>query len=229
MKYLYPCSYRLPRLFIIGGLLLLTGCSIRILPWIGQDCRIRADIDENIQDYIKARYDTSTPKRFAILPFDVPENFYSPGNLPGSINNNLSQELARKLQTALLGTQEFGIIEVFDRQVWQGKRDEFFRGNYSAIEQARYAGYDFLIVGMLEPLVDDHTFKIQTKLIDLSNSATVWSGLTEVSSNARAWDRSFLWLESVKPQPSRFDIRERFDLFATCTANRLAGKTLNQE
>jgi hypothetical protein len=154
----------------------------------------------------------------------VPENFYSPTNLPGSSHTNAAQELARRLQTALLATGELGIVEVFDREVWQRKRDEFFRGNYGGLEQARLAGYDYLIVGMLEPIVDDETLWFQTKVIDLSNNITLWSGRTEVSSNARAWDKRMMRVKGFNYRGDLFEFRERFELYSRCTADRLVGR-----
>jgi len=188
---------------------------------VGESCRIHADIDEDLLDYIKLRYDRESPKRFAIFPFEVPDNFFPPVNNPGSSANDTSQELARRLQAALVATQELGIVEVFNRFNWQGKRDEFFKGNYSAIEQARAAGYDFLIVGMLEPITDDTTLRFQTKLIDAAANTTVWSGLTEVHSNERAWNRGVLGSEMFKTRFDNFNFRERFENYARCTAKRV--------
>lgn len=196
-----------------------------MLPWIGESCTIRADIDENLTDYVSARTASGKPARLAILPFDVPENFYSPANLPGSTHTNAAQELARRLQTALLATGELGIVEVFDREVWQRKRDEFFRGNYGGLEQARLAGYDYLIVGMLEPIVNDETLLFQTKVIDLSSNITLWSGQTEVSSNARSWDRAMMNVKGYRYRADLFEFRERFELFSRCTADRMVGKS----
>ncbi len=192
---------------------------------MGEECTIHADIEENIHDYLRSRYDESKPKRFAIMPFDVPENFSPPGALPGALANNTGQELARRLQQALVAQQDIGIVEVFDRESWQKKRDEFFRGNYVAIDQARSAGYDLLIVGMLEPITNGTTLRFQTKVIDLSGNMTVWSGLTEVYSNARDWDNALIRREFVQVRNDYFNFRERFETYARCTAERISGNS----
>ena len=196
---------------------------MRNLPWVGESCTIHADIDESYLDYVKARYDDSNPKRTAIIPFDVPENFSPPGALPGSMTNHSGQELARRLQAALLAEQEMGIVEVFDRGSWPQKREEFFHGNYSAIEQSRAAGYDFVIVGMFEPITNGTTVRFQTKLIDTASNTTVFSGMTEIYSNARDWDNALIRKESVTVRNDLFNFRERFELYARCTAKRIVG------
>jgi hypothetical protein len=208
--------------------LMLTGCSVRTLPWVGESCTIRADIDGDLLAYIKSRYDETLPKRFAVLPFDVPENFTPPGNLPGGTANSTAQQLARMLQSALLAQEELGIVEVFDRENWPRKRDEFFRGNYQAIEQARLAGYDFVIVGMLEPLTEDTMLRFQTKLIDTATSFTIWSGMTEIFSNERDWNRLARRRELLKGDEQLFRFRDRFEYYAQCTAPRMIGKTSEQ-
>jgi hypothetical protein len=196
---------------------------VRKLPWIGESCTIRADIDESYPDYVKARYDESNPRRTAIIPFDVPENFSPPGALPGSMTNHSGQELARRLQAALLSEHEMGIVEVFDRGSWQQKREEFFHGNYSSIEQSRAAGYDFVIVGMLEPITDGTTLRFQTKLIDTASNTTVFSGMTEIYANARDWDKALIRKETVIVRNDLFNFREKFETYARCTAKRLSG------
>jgi len=219
-------SYISPKL-LLSLVVALSGCSTRLLPWVKTSCTIRAEVEEDLIDYIKARYDSNSPKRFGIIPFDMPENFYSPGNFPGSATNDSTQEVARRLQIALLATGELGIFEVFDRGVWPRKRDEFFRGNYAAIDQARSAGYDFVIVGMLEPLTNDSDLVFHTKVIDLSANMTVFSGTTTVNSNARAWDRDMQAVKGFKLRQDLFEFKERFEKYARCTADYLVGKRID--
>lgn len=170
-------------------------------------------------DYVSQRYHRDQPKRYGVLPFDTQENFAAPGSMPGSVLNDLPHDLARRFQAELSRTSELGIVEVFDQTPWQGKKEEFFQGNYRALQLARNAGYDFLVVGQLEPSRTAETFIIYTKIIDLSDNVTVWYARTEVTSNTKAWEKGVGVIVPQKARPDLLYSRERFDEFAECTAN----------
>ncbi|MFN8388883.1 MAG: hypothetical protein U0136_01175 [Bdellovibrionota bacterium] len=153
----------------------------------------------------------------AVLPFDVPETFAPPGN--DAVN--YGRELARKFEMELHSAGTVPIVELFDRDRWPGKREEFFKGNYRAIELARAAGYDLVLVGYLEELRDPTMMTIYTKIIDTQNQVTVWSAQTIVYSDARTIRTGMSKLELVKERPELFHFPERTDEVARCTVDSI--------
>ncbi|HMO16561.1 MAG TPA: hypothetical protein PKA63_02035 [Oligoflexia bacterium] len=203
----YP--YLLPVLF------LLSGCSLTILPNQYEGCKFRAYINNPFVDYVSSRFEKDNVPRVAIIPFDVPENFSPPFNP----NLRFGHRLAQSLQEGFLARGESMIIEVFNRD-WPGKRIDFSAGNFQAIRQARDAGYDFVVVGLMEEFTNDLKMRVHTKVIDTDNSITVWYGTTDVTSNARS-SRKFLNIGSKGLYPMRDDLYEiepRIDRFSECTA-----------
>jgi hypothetical protein len=209
--------------------LLLTGCSLTGIPGTSEGCKIRTYIDLGLVDYISNRYNSQQLPRIAVIPFDVPETFSPAGNQ----KINFGRDLANLFQHELLRRGELGIVELFDRDRWPGKRAEFFTGNYTAIQLARNAGYDFVVVGYMKDIINESDLTMLTRVVDTSNSITVWYAKTTISSNARVLRRTLSditrgWI--IQDKPDLFAFPERADLFASCTADRLIrGKPVEDE
>ena len=166
-----------------------------------------------LTDYVKQRFDRNAMVRTAIIPFDVPESFAPLGN----DSANYGRELARKIQGELNRSGEMKIVELFNRDRWPGKRAEFFNGNYGAIELARAAGYDLVVVGYLDDIKDEKSLGMYTKIIDTQDSVTIWSSRTEVTTIAREIRRTLDALPLGNDRPDLFHFPERTNKLAECT------------
>lgn len=200
-------------------LLGVCGCSAQRLPREEGECKIQAYVNAVLPSYLSNRYHSEKPARSAVVPFDVPESF-----APGGVQSmHYGRELANILQRELLRSAEMGIVEVFNRDRWPGKRSEFFTGNHGAISLARNAGYDFVVVGYLDEVVDDKALTFFTKVIDTSNNITVWYARTLVTFWGRKnrQDLSELSKGIIKSQPELFYFPERAELFANCTVEKM--------
>jgi hypothetical protein len=168
-------------------------------------------------DYLSVRYSSKQSHRTAVFPFDVQETFAPAGN--DSVH--FGRELAKAFTLELRRSEELGIIELFNRDRWPGKREEFFAGNYRALELARNAGYDLVFLGYLEDLRNDKDLVVYTKLIDTSNHVTIWAGRTQATSHRRSWRRDLSRTRVYQDRPDLFDFRERTEMLAHCTVNKI--------
>lgn len=180
---------------------------------------MRTYVNLQVLDYLSQRYNSHPLLRTAVFPFDVPETFAPPGNK----SLHFGRDIAQSFQRELLRSEELGIVELFDRDRWPGKRQEFNAGAYQAIEMARHAGYDLLVIGYMDYITNETEMTFFTRLIDTSNSLTIWYGKTVVYSNERVRQRelSKVPLIGAKETPSLFHFPERTELFVTCTVNRI--------
>ena len=176
-------------------------------------CNLRTDINLGLQGYIHQRYGVERPVRMAIIPFDVPESFAPPGNESA----HFGRELARRFMTEFHRSGAVPIIELFNRDRWPGKREEFYAGNYTAIEYARSAGYDLVMVGSLEDLRNDEDLDLNTKIIDTSNNVTIWAGRTRAFSFDRRVRRTLSATQMFDDRPDLFAFPQRVDKLASCT------------
>ncbi len=196
--------------------LLIISCSLSGIPGKIEGCNIRTYIDGGLKDYLSTRNSSAQIPRFAIIPFEVPANF----TRPGANSERFGHELARMFTRELLRQGDLGIVELFDRENWPGKRAEFFTGNYHAIEIARSAGYDFVIVGYLENIVNESDISVLTRVIDTSNSMTLWYAQSTVSSNERMLRRTYSNMTKgflVRDQPDSFAFPERLNILVSCS------------
>ncbi len=143
-----------------------------------ETCKFRAYVHQPIEDWLNSRYQAKSPVRVAIIPFSVPANFTTESDE----RTGLDLELATVLQQELLRRGSFPIVEVFNRQSWPGKKEEFFKGNFGAISLAREASYDLVLVGLLEPLRSIDEITAYSKLIEVESGLTLWFG--RVSANS---------------------------------------------
>jgi TolB-like protein len=196
----------------------VSGCALSQLPHKKESCKIQAYVDQTFVDYLDARFQKGNVPRLAIVPFDTQENFSPPMNPHLRFGNRLAQGF----QQQFLARNEAIIVEVFLRD-WPGKRLDFTAGNFQAINYARDAGYDFVVVGFVEDIVNDLKIRVHTKIIDVDNGMTVWYGTTDVKSNARS-SRGFLRAATRGSYPERddlFEFEQRIDKLTTCTAERI--------
>lgn len=175
--------------------LTLNGCSYLHTRY-GETCNSRAYIQRDLEQFISARFHSKAPVRLAVIPFTVPANLTAKRNTPG-----LQNELAWKVHQELASKNRLPIVEVFNRQDWPQKAEEFFTGNFGAISFSREAGYDLVLVGYLENFKSLDTMVAHTKIIEVESGMTVWYGKTTAHSRRPDFNQieSRLWLEDKRP------------------------------
>lgn len=178
-----------------------------------EGCKIDTILNVRVVEYLGTQYHSQTPARMAVIPFDVPESFARAGHE----SLHFGRELARNMQRQLLKGGEIPIVELLDQLTWQGKREEFFHGNFQAIELARNAGYQLVMVGYMDPIVNDKFFSVQTKIIDVTQGITLWYGRTTVHSLQRTSNKWLARFGLTDEQPSRFAFPERVEELTACT------------
>jgi len=166
-----------------------------------------------LKDYLDHRFHSHSQVRMAVIPFSVPANLTANDiNQPGAGN-----EIAWRIQALMLGDGTVPLVEVFNRQDWPAKKEEFFTGNFGAIEMARQAGYDLVLVGYIEPMKSLDSLMLHTKLIEVESGVTVWYGSTETWSRrpefASIADEIFVRNE----KPSDTHIAALLEKAARCT------------
>jgi hypothetical protein len=117
--------------------------------------------------------------RVGVIPFDVPANLSArSGQMTG-----LGNQLAWAVHRQLLASEVFPILEVFNREDWPRKKEQFFTGNFGALQLAKEAGYDIIVVGYLEPITRLDTWVVHTKIIEVDSGTTIWYGSSQVYTN----------------------------------------------
>jgi hypothetical protein len=115
----------------------------------------------------------------AVIPFDAPANLAArDAEMPG-----IGNRVAWGVQRELLGTEVFPIVELLNRPDWPGKKEEFYTGNFGAISFARAAGYDLVLVGIIEPISRLDEYIVHSKIVDVESGITLWFGTSRVVSN----------------------------------------------
>jgi len=154
----------------------------------------------------------------AIIPFSTPANFA----WQGPQRQGLGHEIAWRFQSEFLTQGTLPIVEVFGREDWPGKSEEFFKGNFGAIAQAREAGYDFVMVGLVEPMRVADTITVHSKIIDADAGITVWYGTTKVQTVKSQIDRSQVYLlYEVTIRPDLLYIEDMLTMAASCTVDKI--------
>lgn len=153
------------------------GCSI-VQSHYGESCNSHAYVQTPLSEYINKRFQPHAPVRMAIIPFSVPANLAAQSNE----QIGLGIDLAQRLQTQLLEAGAVPIVELLNREDWPGKKEEFTHGNFGAIQFAREAGYDLVLVGMVQPLTSIDRLSVQSKVIEVESGITAWYGQTSVTS-----------------------------------------------
>lgn len=109
--------------------------------------------------------------RLGIVPFVAPANFAGSGDSQPP----LGSQLAWRLHAEMLRLNKIPIVEVTTWTDWPLKREDFFSGNFEAMQKARDAGYDMIFVGYLEESSPEEV-AVLGKLIDVNLGKTLWYG-----------------------------------------------------
>jgi len=165
---------------------------------VNQNCSSRVFVSSPLTERIGGETSPAEPRiRLAVVPFSVPANIAGSNNeLPG-----LGNTLAWKVHSEALSSGEFPVTEVFNRQDWPGKKEEFFSGNFGAISLAHEAGYDLVLTGLIDNLRSLDSLTAYTKVIDVSSGVTIWYGKSSVKAvehrDASVFDS--MWRSSDEP------------------------------
>lgn len=151
------------------------------------------------------------------MPFDAPAGF----SRWGKDEPSYGQQLASKFQLEMQKTGELGLVELFNVDNWPGKREEFFTGNFRALELARKAGYEMILVGSLQIPRGESTMVLYTKLIDVQNGVTAWSAQTTLTSSERDINTRMAQLGFGKNKPDEFGFPRRTDAIVQCTVPQM--------
>lgn len=211
-------------ILIVVLLISAHSCRLHHFPFETEGCNIRTYIDVGFDNYLSQQNRTKKILRMAVVPFDVPETFAPVGRE----NINYGIELAKRFQQQLLGKTPGLIVELFDRERWPGKREDFLKGNYQAIELARNAAYDLVAVGYMEEITNSSDLVILTKIIDVTNSVTLWDARTVVYTTQRTLRSNLSRVGAVEDQPDLFAFPERTQKFAQCTVERLLSTEIEE-
>ncbi len=180
--------------------LLFSGCtSLKYYP--SETCNSQAYVQSILLDHITGRYGSGAPVRLAVIPFSTPANLSRFTDQRPGLNNLL----AWQVQAGLLKTGELPIVEVLNRQDWPGKKDEFFTGNHGALAQARAAGYDIILIGLLEPSRDVSELTAYTKVIEVESGITLWYGRSNTQSYKNSANKILSNLYLTKRHPNQMD------------------------
>jgi len=180
----------------------------------GEQCNTRAHIRTDVEGFITTRYGSGTTARLGVIPFAAPANLSARDlELPG-----LGNTLAWAVQRELLASESFPIVELLNRQDWPGKKEEFFTGNFGALQFAHDAGYDLVLVGLLEPQTRTDTFVIHTKIIEVASGITLWYGTSTVATNRSDMLEVSSTLGMTKRRPDQYSIEPLVDRAGVCIA-----------
>jgi hypothetical protein len=149
----------------------LASCSL-IYERYAESCKTHAYINQELQQFITSRFHYNSPVRMAIIPFSVAANLTA----KDSERPGLGNEIAWQVQAQLLESKAVPIVEVFNRQDWPYKKEEFFTGNFGGIDMAREAGYDLIMIGYVEPQNSIYEITSFVKILDAESGVTVYYG-----------------------------------------------------
>lgn len=164
------------KILTLCSLIILSGCAT-LEPRFVEPCKTRAYVETSISGFVSSRYPSHAPVRMAVIPFTVPANLTA----FDITRSSLAEDLARSVHAELLRIEALPIVEVFPREDWPGKREEFFTGNYGALTLARQAGYDLVLVGFVEPFTSLERMTAYAKVIEIASGITLFYGKTEVN------------------------------------------------
>lgn len=202
-------------LLLFTSLLLLSGCSM-ITNRYGEVCKSRAYTREPLDTYISTEYPSTYQARLGIIPFTVPENMTGiRQNVPP-----LGAQLAWRFQAELLSSGVIPIAEVTPWNMFPGSRNDFFQGNYKAIRYAADAGYDMVLIGLLEQNGAE-TATVLAKLIDVNTSVTLWYGRSHVYSRRPSFNLVEQFFVEEEEMPAKLDLFPLYNEVIQCAANNL--------
>ena len=205
---------RLLSVTLLTPAVVLSGC-LMINRYVGDDCNTRAYVRTDIPGFIDQRFKGGTTARMAVIPFVTQANFTA----QNSESPGVSDQLAWSVHRELLGYDTLPIIEVFNRQDWPGKKDDFFTGNFGALTLARDAGYDLVLVGYLEKITRLDEWTVHTKIIDVDSGTTLWYGTSRVTNNRADLLEVSSTMGLTDRRPDMLDTKQMTDRAAICIAH----------
>jgi hypothetical protein len=197
-----------------------TSCSY-IYGRYGETCNSHAYLNRVLNEHISSRFYKHAPVRLAIIPFSTPANL----SVRNAESPGLGNEMAWQIHRYLLASEEVPIVEVLNRQDWPAKKDEFFTGNYGALNMARDANYDLVLVGLVEQQKALDTLVVYSKVIDVESGVTVWYGKTRAVTNRREFDDWTWHFGMTSKDPSAL----YFDTLIDKTSQCIVKAVLNQD
>jgi hypothetical protein len=191
----------------------LSGCALT-QQYLLDRCKTRAYVRSIIPDYLSTRFHSQSPVRLAILPFTAPANLaYRGPEIPG-----VGNIIARQLHAELVASNQFPIVELFNRQDWPGKSDEFSTGNFGALRTARDAGYDLVLTGKVLPVQAIDKMTVEFKLIEVEGGITIWYGNTVARTHIQQSQKELGFFGFGQETPSNIGTNELASTSAACIA-----------
>ncbi len=170
--------------------LTLTSCAY-VQRNVVDDCKNRAFIGTNLRSFITSRFHNPEAVRLGIVPFSSAAN----------LSPEIGRTLATRVHQEMLPAGDVAIIEIFNRQDWPGKSEEFYSGNYGAISIAREAQYDLVMVGMLAPMTRLDELTVDLKIIEVESGTTAYYGRSTFNTRQDDVNSALdsLWMSTRKP------------------------------
>ena len=195
----------------------LAGCSSH-KPLQGTQCNNRAYLRTPLQEVLARTFQPSpNPPRLAVVPFSAPENVSMRSDEFPGVGNRLAWEV----QAEILRWGLIGMVEVFHRESWPGKREEFYTGNFGALSRARQAGYDLLLVGDVVSPRNGNEVRIQGKLLTVNDGVTLWYGEIVASTSPDVVQE---WWDSIgrsSRTPNMLPANALYSRAARCLVNEI--------
>jgi len=204
------------KLLTIAFVVSLTSCAY-IKQRTLYECKTHAYVETVIEDYLSRRYQSAAPVRMGIIPLVVSVNLtQKPFQYRG-----LGNELAYQIQAQFLNRETVPIVEVLNREDWPGKKDEFYTGNFGALSQAREAGYDLILVGIVDDYNPTKEIIASTKVIEVESGITLWYGKTTSHTLSKGYLRAADYLGIEEHNPSKSFGAELSQELTKCIANEI--------
>jgi hypothetical protein len=204
------------KLLTIAFVVSLTSCAY-IKQRTLYECKTHAYVETVIEDYLSRRYQSTAPVRMGIIPLVVSVNLtQKPFQYRG-----LGNELAYQIQAHFLNRETVPIVEVLNREDWPGKKDEFYTGNFGALSQAREAGYDLILVGIVDDYNPTTEIVASTKVIEVESGITLWYGKTTSHTISKGYQRTADYLGIEEHNPSKSFGTELSQELTKCIANEI--------
>ena len=199
---------------------LLSSCSLIGLQ-APSPCRSSASINLDLEDYVSSELSHNPMVRLGIIPIGVP------ANLTGSSDArpSLGQQLASDLHAQLTARNLVPITELTNWNDWPKQFEDFFSGNFLALQRAKLSGYDLIFVGHLEQnRLKEPT--LWSKIIDVVNGVTVFSASTKVDldeiQSSRSTPLSNIFSErGTVNQPSQVPTKELYETLVNCLVDQI--------
>lgn len=186
-------------------------------------CKTHAYVETVLEDYLSRRYQSGAPVRMGIIPLAVSANLTQrPFQYRG-----LGNTLAYQLHAHFLNRETVPIVEVLNREDWPGKKEEFYTGNFGALSQAREAGYDLILVGIVDHYNPFSEITASTKLIEVESGVTIWYGKTTAHTMRRDYHRGADYLGIEDRNPSKTFADDLEPHLTKCIANEILSVNRN--